>query len=109
MESNDILQKDETIFQQFISGKLGIRRRIKWLIKYAEPMDVVEAGIQSIASYIQFLAEAPEGEKPKDAIRRYKLARAYGEVADYIMGILERDVYPALEKLHNKQFPEDKV
>lgn len=104
MDSNSI---NDSLFQQFVTGAIGIKRRGKFLIDHAEPLFCAEVLIRNITSKVEELTEAPFDETVDEARERFQMAREYMQVWEYLMGIVERDVFPALERLHKLEYPDE--
>lgn len=98
------MANQDSLFAQFISGRLGIVKRGQYLVKYASPLFCAETLMQSIASEIAEISNgAADGETAEEAVARFKVERAYVEVLDYFMSQMEREIMPALGRLRKLQ------
>ncbi len=90
-----------------VFNDVSVDRRGKYLASNATPLYCSEVLMQSIANSIKDCCESKPDEKPDEAILRFKIGRDYVKVLDYMMSMMETEVYPAVKRLHLLVYPED--
>jgi hypothetical protein len=100
-----------SLFQDFVSGRLAVTRRMDFLVKYAEPVDCVELLMRCIAHRSEDILRGSMAEVPKnidEAVERIKLSGDYNDVNQFLFQMLtmEDGALPALERLRILEEPE---
>jgi len=86
---------------------VSVERRGRYLAKNSTPLYCAEVLMQSIANSINDCCESESDETPDEAIQRFKIGRDYVKVLEFMMSMMETEVYPAVKRLHLLVCPED--
>jgi len=86
---------------------VSVERRGRYLAKNSTPLYCAEVLMQSIANSIKDCCESELDESTDDAIKRFKIGQDYVKVLEYMMSMMETEVYPAVKRLHLLVYPED--
>ena len=85
-----------------------ISRKGNYLAEHSTPIYCAEVLMVSLANSIKDACDAPTEETPEEAVQRFKMGRDYVKVLDYMMAMMEQEVYPAIKRLHEMRYPEDR-
>jgi len=96
-----------SFIERLITGSGCIARKGEYLIDNATPMFCVEVLMRNIANNIENLTESYRDETADEAAARFKLARDYMKVLEFLMAQMQDEVMPAIGRLHKLQFPEE--
>lgn len=83
------------------------QRKGDYLAKNATPIYCSEVLMTSLANELVELTKAPVNETPDEAMQRIAYALDYTKILQYMLSMMQQEVYPAIKRLHLLQYPED--
>ncbi|MFA5423151.1 MAG: hypothetical protein WC374_04780 [Phycisphaerae bacterium] len=92
-----------TTLQRYFTTEGLCERKGEYLAEYGSPGQCAEVLMQNLAGYIGGLAEPQMGETLEDADFRLELGADYIQVLTYMMDKMKNEVYPAIQRLNEKE------
>ena len=98
---------NKSIVELIITGEKTVRRKGEYLIEHAVPLYCAEVLMRSIAEKVKDQFDVMESDDFNDVIASFRVGRDYIKVLDYLMAQMEKEILPALQRLHEQQDPSD--
>lgn len=104
----DMPNDKDKFIELFFPQDLLMRKRGDYIANNANPWYAADVLMRCIANKIGSISiESPKNEGNKEAVLRFKIAKGHTEVLEHLMDDLENNIMPALQRLHNLQYPDD--